>query len=81
MISTISGVETLYYDLVSLQDSVLVQERALKAANLLLSEDREQLRMGRMPPIEVTRAQALVTASQLALTQTSASSAAGKHFT
>uniref|UniRef100_E6QLK8 Outer membrane efflux protein n=1 Tax=mine drainage metagenome TaxID=410659 RepID=E6QLK8_9ZZZZ len=69
MISTVSGVETLYYDLVSLQDSVGVQERALKAATTLLSDDREQLRVGNMAPIEVVRAQALVTASQLAVTQ------------
>lgn len=69
MISTVSGVETLYYDLVSLQDSVVVQEKALKAATILLADDREQLRVGHMAPIEVVRAQALVTATQLALTQ------------
>jgi outer membrane protein TolC len=69
MISTVSGVESLYYDLVSLQNSVKVQERALKAANDLLSDNRQQLNVGHMPPIEVTRAEALVGASQLALTQ------------
>jgi outer membrane protein TolC len=69
MIATVSGVESLYYDLVSLQNSVKVQERALKAANDLLSDNRQQLNVGHMPPIEVTRAEALVGASQLALTQ------------
>ena len=32
MISTIAGVENLYIDLVSLQDSVKVQQKALDAA-------------------------------------------------
>lgn len=69
MISTISGTENLYYDLVGLQDSVAVQEDALKAANQLLSNDRQQLNVGRMSPIEVARAEALVSANQLALTR------------
>jgi outer membrane protein len=69
MISTIAGVESLYYDLVSLQNSVQVQQRALKAAQELLSDNRQQLQVGRLPPIEVTRSVALVETSQLALTQ------------
>ena len=69
MISTIAGVENLYIDLVSLQDSVKVQEQALNAAELLLHNDQEQLSVGRLPPIEVARAQALVTSTQLLLTQ------------
>lgn len=69
MISTVSGVESLYYDLVSLQNSVKVQQTALDAANKLLSDNRQQLSVGHMPPIEVARAEALVAASQIALTQ------------
>jgi outer membrane protein TolC len=69
MISTISGVETLYYDLAALQDSVTVEEDALKAAEDLLNNDKQQLYVGRMPPIEVARAEALVSANRLALTQ------------
>jgi len=68
MISTIAGVESLYYGLVSLQNSVKVQQRALKAAQDLLSHNRQQLQVGRLP-IEVTRSEALVETSQLALTQ------------
>lgn len=71
MISTVSGVEGLYYDLVSLQKAVKVQQKALDAANTLLSNNRQQFGVGRMPPIEVARAEALVAASQIALTQTS----------
>jgi outer membrane protein len=69
MIAIVTGVEGLYYDLVSLQNSVKVQQKALDAANNLLSDDRQQLAVGRLPPIEVTRAEALVSAIQLALVQ------------
>ncbi len=69
MIGTISGVENLYIDLVSLQDSVKVQQQALNAAEVLLHNDQDQLKVGRMPPIEIARAQALVTSTQLLLTQ------------
>jgi outer membrane protein len=69
MIAIVAGVEGLYYDLVSLQNSVKVQQQALDAANNLLSDDRQQLAVGHLPPIEVTRAQALVSAIQLELVQ------------
>ena len=69
MIAIVAGVEGLYYDLVSLQNSIKAQQKALDAANTLLSNDRQQSAVGRLPPIEVTRAEALVAAIQLALTQ------------
>ena len=69
MISTVAGVESLYYDLLGLQDAVIVQQRALKAAEELLSNVKQQLAVGRMAPIEVSRAEALVTADRLGLTQ------------
>jgi outer membrane protein len=69
IITTITGTRNLYIDLVSLQDSVKVQELALKAAELLLHNDQEQLNVGRLPPIEVARAQSLVTSTQLVLNQ------------
>jgi outer membrane protein len=72
MIGAISGVANLYYDLVSLQQSVRVQEQALKSAEELLSNDRQQFAVGRMPPIEVSRAEALVAADRLGLEQSRA---------
>jgi outer membrane protein len=69
IITTITGTRNLYIDLVSLQDSVKVQEQALMAAELLLHNDQEQLQVGRLPSIEVARAQSLVTSTQLVLTQ------------
>jgi outer membrane protein len=69
MISTIAGVRNLYIDLVSLQDAVKVQQRALSSAELLLNNDQEQSNVGRLPPIEVARAESLVTSTQMMLTQ------------
>jgi outer membrane protein len=69
MISTIAGVGNLYVDLVSLQDSVKVQQQALSAAELLLNNDRQQMDVGRLAPIEVARAESLVTGTRLMLTQ------------
>lgn len=71
-IATISGVQNLYYDLVSLQDAVTVQEKALDAAETLLSNDRQQLALGRMAPIDLAQAEALVESVRLGLTQASA---------
>jgi outer membrane protein TolC len=69
MISTIAGVRNLYVDLVSLQDAVKVQQQALSAAELLLNNDRQQMDVGRLAPIEVARAESLVTSTRLMLTQ------------
>jgi outer membrane protein len=69
ILSTVSGVASLYVDLLSFQNSVKVQQQVLKAANDLLSDNRQQLSVGRMPPIEITRSEALVASSELALVQ------------
>ena len=72
MISTIAGVENLYIDLISLQDELKVQQQALTAAEKLLSNDRQQLDAGRLPPIEVARAESLVTSTRVLLEQSEA---------
>jgi outer membrane protein len=72
MISTIAGVDNLYIDLISLQDEVKVQQQALMAAEQLLTNDRQQLDVGRLPPIEVARAESLVTSTRVLLEQSKA---------
>jgi outer membrane protein TolC len=72
MISTIAGVDNLYIDLISLQDEVKVQEQAVTAAEQLLSNDRQQLDLGRLPPVEVARADSLVTSTRVLLEQSKA---------
>ena len=69
MISTISGVANLYFDLASLQEAVRVQQKALQSAEELLSNDRQQLAVGRMPPTEVSRAESLAVAARLGMVQ------------
>jgi len=72
LIATISGVQNLYYDLVSLQDTVAVQKKALHAAEILLSNDRQLLALGRLAPIDIAQAEALVESDRLGLMQASA---------
>jgi outer membrane protein len=72
LISTIAGVDSLYTDLIGLQDEVKVQQQALTAAEQLLSNDRQQLDTGRLPPIEITRAESLVTSTRVLLEQAKA---------
>jgi outer membrane protein len=72
MISTIAGVESLYTDLIGLQDEVKVQQQALTAAEQLLSNDRQQLDAGRLPPIEITRVESVVTSTRVLLEQAKA---------
>jgi outer membrane protein len=72
LISTIAGVDSLYTDLIGLQDEVKVQQQALTAAEQLLSNDRQQLDTGRLPPIEITRAESLVTSTRVLLEQAEA---------
>ncbi len=67
MIGTLAGVGNLYVDLASLQDAVKVQEQAVDAAELLLQNDREQFKVGRLPAVEVARAESLVTGTRVML--------------
>ena len=69
LIDIVTGVSRLYYDLVSLRENVLVSQESLAAAQKLYSDDEAQVEVGTLPPLELTRAQALVASSQLALVQ------------
>ncbi len=69
LISTIYGVARLYYDLVSLNENVRVQQESLTAAAKLRSDDAAQVEQGTLAPLELTRAQSLVTSSQLNVIQ------------
>jgi outer membrane protein len=72
VIFTVSAVLNLYWDLVSFNDDLRVKEQALATAQQLYEGNRNQVRLGNMPAIEVTRAAAQVSASKedLLLTQT-----------
>jgi outer membrane protein TolC len=65
----IFGVSRLYYDLVSLNEDVKVKQETLAAAQQLYQDDKSQVEVGTLAPLELTRAQALVSASELDLTR------------
>jgi outer membrane protein TolC len=69
LISTVYGVSRLYWDLVSLRENATVKKQSLDAARKLLEDDRAQVDQGTLAPLELTRAQSLVTSSELDLIQ------------
>ena len=64
VITTVSAVLNLYWDLVSFNDDLRVKEQALQTAQQLLEDNRHQVELGELPAIEVTRAAAQVSASR-----------------
>ncbi len=69
LLETIYGISRLYYDLVSLGENIGVKEQALASADQLFRDDRDQVTEGTLAPIELTRAQALLSSSRLDLIQ------------
>ena len=57
IMTTVSQVENIYWDLVTAYEAVKVNERQLLLANKTLSDDQEQVRIGTMAPITLVQAQ------------------------
>jgi outer membrane protein TolC len=57
VISTVSQIQNIYWDLVNAYEDVKVKERSLELAEKTLSDDREQVRIGAIAPIEVMKAE------------------------
>jgi outer membrane protein len=68
VIATVSAVKDLYWDLVSYVQNVKVQQDALAANQKLYEDNQKQVEVGTLAPIEVTRAEAEIAASQQSLT-------------
>src|SRR5713101_2282546 len=64
---TVSGIARLYTDLVSLNEDVKVKQEALRLAERLSEDNRNQVEQGTQAPIELTRANAAVAVSRQAL--------------
>lgn len=64
LITTVSGVLNLYWDLVSFREDVLARQREVDAAQQLLQDNRRQVELGALAEIEITRAEAQVYSSQ-----------------
>ena len=63
-INTVAQIENIYWDLVSAYDDVSVKERSLALAQKTLSDNKKQVEIGTLAPIEVTRAESVVASGQ-----------------
>ncbi len=68
VITTVSAVINLYWDLVSFREDVRVKRRSLALAEKLYDDNRKQVEIGTLAPIEIVRAEAEVAARQQDLT-------------
>ncbi|MGA2903388.1 MAG: TolC family protein [Candidatus Korobacteraceae bacterium] len=65
IITTVSQIENIYWDLVNAYENVTVQQRALDLANKTLSDNQKQVAQGTMAPLTVVQSQsAVATAKQ-----------------
>jgi outer membrane protein TolC len=60
IMTTVTAVETAYYDLILAEDSVRVQEKALQLAERLLAENKKRVEVGAMAPLDEKQAEAQV---------------------
>lgn len=68
LINTVSAVQTLYFDLVSFTEDVKVKRQALSLAEKLYNDNKKQVEIGTLAPIEIVRAEAEVASRQQDLT-------------
>jgi outer membrane protein len=68
VIVTVSAIINLYWDLVSFNEDVRVKQQSLKLAEKLYDDNRKQVEIGTLAPIEIVRAEAEVAARQQDLT-------------
>ena len=64
---TVNQVESIYWGLVQAYEDVQAKQRALEQSNQLLSDNRKQLEVGSMAPLDVVNAQSSVAADQQSL--------------
>ncbi|HTW63356.1 MAG TPA: TolC family protein [Bryobacteraceae bacterium] len=67
VITTVSAVLNLYWDLVSFNDDLRIKQEALTTAQKLYQGNQQQVELGTLPAIEATRAAAEVSAAKEAL--------------
>lgn len=60
VISTVSQIQNIYWDLVNAYEDFRVKERSLALAQKTLSDNQKQVEIGTLAPIEITRAQSEV---------------------
>lgn len=60
VITTVSQIQNIYWDLVNAYEDVKARERSLGLANKTLSDNRKQVEIGTLAPIEIVRAESEV---------------------
>ncbi|MDP9268515.1 MAG: TolC family protein [Acidobacteriota bacterium] len=55
--TTVSQIQNIYWDLVNAYEDVKVKQRSLDLANKTLSDNKKQVEIGTLAPIEITRAE------------------------
>jgi outer membrane protein TolC len=65
--TTVDQIENIYWDLVNAYENVKVQQDAVTLANKTLSDNKKQVEIGTLAPIEIVRAQSQVATNQQAL--------------
>jgi outer membrane protein TolC len=68
VMTTVASIINLYWDLVSYNQNVRVQRQAVALAQRLFEDNKKQVEIGTLAPIEIVRAEAQVASSQQALT-------------
>lgn len=64
IMTTVSQIENIYWDLVNAYENVKVQQRALDLANKTLSDTDKQVQIGTLAPITVVQAKSSVATAQ-----------------
>ena len=64
---TVNQVESIYWGLVKAYEDVQAKERALDQSNQLLSDNKKQLQIGTMAPLDVVNAESTVATDEQAL--------------
>lgn len=67
VISTVSQIENIYWDLVNAYEAYQVNQRSLALAQKTLSDNQKQVEIGTLAPLDVVRAQSQVASAEQAL--------------
>ena len=67
IMSTVTTVEKVYYDLIAARENVKVQQKAVEIAVALLNENKKRVEFGAMTPLDAQDAEAQAASSQAAL--------------
>src|SRR6266536_75179 len=67
VITTVNQIQNIYWDLVNAYENVKVQQESLALAEKTLSDNKKQVEIGTLAPIEVVRAQSIVATNQQSL--------------